>query len=185
MESCPKSREKKLLKKIPSEFNKPDSSFNKTEVKRYSRKDFYASSPEDLQKQQAEIEEARKLSQAFLLLGDILVSKGMFDEALVKLATSIEIDKNQERAYALRGVIYIIQNKAATAISEFSNAIDIADDPAFYLNRGIAYLLTGDDKKSQKDFDSFIKFYPGGKPILYQRISEAQKKMQENANQPK
>lgn len=181
----PKIRGEKVKKKIPSEFNKPDDPINSVPVKRYSQMSFNADSPEDLRRQQAEVAEARSLSNAFLLLGKLLISKNMFDEAFKKLNTALEIDKNQEQAYALRGILYLSQNQAERAIDEFSDAIDIADDPSFYLNRGIAYLLIRNERKSRSDFDDFLKLYPGGQSILSQRIVEAKQKLRGNADQPK
>jgi Tfp pilus assembly protein PilF len=92
------------------------------------------------------------------------------------LNTALEIDKNQEEAYGLRGILYLSNGENEKAIIELTSAIDIADEPYFYLNRGIAYLAGGNDKKAQIDFDNFLKIYPEGKAILNQRITEIKQK---------
>jgi tetratricopeptide (TPR) repeat protein len=68
------------------------------------------------------------------------------------------IDKNQEEAYAMRGVIYLSKGEIEKAIVELSYAADIADEPYFYLNRGIAYLLIKNDKNAQMILIIFSNF---------------------------
>jgi tetratricopeptide (TPR) repeat protein len=135
--------------------------------------EFSASSPEDLRKQQDKIEEVRNLAKAYIALGKLYIAQNNFEKAFTNFDTALLIDKNQEEAYAMRGVIYLSKGEIEKAIVELSYAADIADEPYFYLNRGIAYLLIKNDKNAQNDFDYFLKLYPDGKPILDQRLAEA------------
>lgn len=172
----PKIRGEKVIKKIPREFEDSDNALNPLPpVKRYSQMSVNANPGKDPKSQLMEMDEARQLSRAFLVLGKMLLSKNAIDEALSKLDTAIEIYKNQEEAYALRGAIYLTQGKIEPAITEFDRAIDIADEPSFYLNRGFAYLIMGNNRKSQMDFEKFIEIYPEGQEILKERIAEAKK----------
>jgi tetratricopeptide (TPR) repeat protein len=142
-------------------------------ARRYSQMEFSASSPEDLRKQQDKIEEVRNLAKAYIALGKLYIAQNNFEKAFTNFDTALLIDKNQEEAYAMRGVIYLSKGEIEKAIVELSYAADIADEPYFYLNRGIAYLLIKNDKNAQNDFDYFLKLYPDGKPILDQRLAEA------------
>jgi tetratricopeptide (TPR) repeat protein len=180
----PKVRGERVKKKIPSEFKDSSNVKNPIPVKRYSQMDFNVNSAKDYEKQLAEIERARSLSKAFIELGKMFISKNELDKAFENLNTALEIDKNHEEAYGLRGIIYLSKGEFEKAIAEFSDAIDIADVPYFYLNRGIAYLAIANDKKSQADFGDFLKLYPEGRAILEQRIAEI-KQSKENLNKPK
>ena len=181
----PKIKGEIVKKKIPSDLQNIDGAENSVPVKRYSQMEFSIGSFEDYQKQLTAIEEARKLSNAYITLGNLYIEKNDNEKALVNLDNALIIDKNQEQAYALRGAIYLSRGESEKAIDEFSSAIEIADNPVFYLNRGISYLFIGNDKKSQKDFDKFIEIYPAGKEILNQKIDEAKKILLMNSEKPK
>jgi tetratricopeptide (TPR) repeat protein len=177
----PRVKGEKIKKgKIQSESKDP---LGANPVKRYSQMEF--DSPEDYQKKMNVVEEGRNLSRAFIQLAKMYMGKDDFDRALASLNTAAEIDKNQEQAYGLRGVLYLSKGEYEKAIVELSSAIDIADEPYFYLNRGVAHLATANDKKAQTDFEHFLKIYPEGKPILDRRIAETKQRMRQNPIQPK
>ncbi len=181
----PKIKGEKVKKKIPSNLQNFEGAENPVPVKRYSQMEFSISSFKDYQKQLTEIEDARRLSNAFITLGRSYIAKNEFEKAFVNLNNALTIDKNQEQAYALRGVIYLSSGEYVKAIDEFNSAIEITDDPTFYLNRGISYLFVGNDKKSQKDFDKFVEIFPAGKLILDQKIDEAKKILTVNSAKPR
>ena len=114
----------------------PDGSTSR-KARRYSQMEFSASSPEDLRKQQDKIEEVRNLAKAYIALGKLYIAQNNFEKAFTNFDTALLIDKNQEEAYAMRGVIYLSKGEIEKAIVELSNAADIADEPYFYLNRGM------------------------------------------------
>ena len=176
----PKVKGERVKKKIPGEFKDSSKAKNPIPVKRYSQMDFNVNSWKDLEKQRAAVEEARSLARAFIELAKLYIAKNDIDKGFSNLNTALEIDKNQEEAYGLRGVLYLSKDDFEKAIVELSNAIDIADEPYFYINRGIAYLAIKNDKKAQSDFDDFLRIYPEGQAVLDQRISEIKQKMKES-----
>lgn len=162
----------------------PDGS-SENKVRRYSQMEFSASSPEELKKQQDKIENTRNLAKAYVALGKLYIARNNFDKAFINLDTALTIDKNQEDAYGMRGVLYLSKGDYEKAIVELTNAAEIADEPYFYLNRGIAYFLIKNAQKSQADFNYFLKLYPDGKAILEQRTAEAKQIMSGNSTQSK
>lgn len=157
-------------------IHNPDGSSGE-KVRRYSRMDFSANSSEDLKRQQDKIEEIRNLAKAYTVLGKLYIAQNDYQKAFKNLDTALLIDKNHEEAYGMRGAVYLSTGEYEKAITEFTAAADIADEPYFYLSRGIAYLLIKNDKSAQSDFDYFLKIYPDGKAILDQRIAEAKQKL--------
>jgi tetratricopeptide (TPR) repeat protein len=85
----------------------------------------------------------------------------------------------------LRGILYLSKREFEKSIVEFSNAIEIADEPYFYLNRGIAFLAIANDKKARSDFDEFLKLFPNGRAVLDERITEIKQIMKQNQIRPK
>lgn len=168
----PVIRGEKVKKQVPSDLAKD---FSPLKVGRYSRTTMNANSWREVQQIQDRWRKASNLSVAFLILGRIHADNENLAEALRCLDESTHIDPNQEAAYALKGTIFLTQKEYAKAVDQLDKAIDIADDPAFYLNRGIAYRLLSDNKKSQKDFDKFLSLYPDGKALLDEMIAAADK----------
>lgn len=158
---------------------------SEAKVRRYSQMELSVNSPEDLQKQQDKIEEIRNLARAYIALGKLYAAQNDFDKAFINLDAALAIDKNQEEAYGVRGVLYLSRGDYEKAIVELTNAAEIADEPYFYLNRGVAYLLTKNTPKAQSDFDYFLKLYPDGKTILERRTAEAKQILNGNLTQPK
>ena len=143
------------VKKDKTVRNPDGSSENK--VRRYSQMEFSANSPEELKKQQDKIENTKNLAKAYVALGKLYIARNDFDKAFLNLDTALTIDKNQEDAYGMRGILYLSKGDYEKAIVELTNAAEIADEPYFYLNRGIAYFLIKNAQKSQADFDYFLK----------------------------
>jgi tetratricopeptide (TPR) repeat protein len=158
---------------------------NPLSIIRHTQMNVDAFSWNDLQRQLSEMEEARELAKAFVQLGRMHTAKNDYEKALANLKTALDIDKNHEAAYGLRGVIYLSKGEYEKAIAELSDAIDITDEPYFFLNRGIAYLSFGNDKKAKSDFDYFLKIYPEGKMILDERVAETKQNIQKRQGQPK
>jgi tetratricopeptide (TPR) repeat protein len=158
---------------------------SENKVRRYSQMEFSANSPEDLKKQQDKIENTRNLAKAYVALGKLYIARDNFDKAFINFDMALTIDKNQEDAYGMRGILYLSKGEYEQAILELTNAADIADEPYFYLNRGVAYFLTKNAQKSQADFDYFLKLYPEGKAILEKRTAEAKQILNGNSTQPK
>lgn len=175
----PKVKGERVKKKIPNQFKVSSKEKNPIRVQRYSQMDFNVSSWKHYEKQLAAIREARSLSKAFIELGKMYIAKNETDKAFNNLNTALRIDKNQEDGYGLRGLLYLSKGEFEKAIAELSDAIDIADVPYFYLNRGIAYLAIASDKKAQSDFDDFLEIHPEGRAILDQRITEIKTKKRE------
>lgn len=155
-----------------------DSVEKTVELKRSTRVIIYGNQ-NDIRENLDKVKTLEKLANAFALLGDLNKEKGNLQEALNNLNYALEINKNQENAYHLKGLIFLEKEEYNQALVNFNEAINIANKPFFFLNRGVAYLLKGDDKKSQEDFDKFLELFPQGKVELEKKINEARKKIQQ------
>lgn len=172
----PKIRGVKVKKKVPSDLQQglPDGE----KVTRYSVRNTYVNGPltrETLAALSKEQFEAEELARTFLALGRLRTGANELDEALEDLARALYIDPNLDEANGLRGVIFLSRNKFSEAIEEFSRAIQIADVPHYYLNRGIARLMVRDENGAAKDLEMFLRIFPEGKAVMDARAAEARK----------
>lgn len=122
------------------------------------------------------LEQSKNTAQAFVTLARLYDKRGDSELALATVEKGIAIDPSDFYGYATRGVIKTSLHKYATAIVDLDLAIKaMPDDPGMYVDRGIAYLLSGKGAEAQKDFDQYLKLYPNGKANLDRRIAEASK----------
>ena len=87
-----------------------------------------------------------------------------FEAAERDVAAALGIDDNNHRAYAMRGVIHLRQNRPDAAVADFSRslALNPSNDDDYY-QRALAYQLAGQFKDSLADLDHWLEVRPGHK----------------------
>jgi tetratricopeptide (TPR) repeat protein len=74
-----------------------------------------------------------------------------YQEALRLYSKIIELDKNHVNAYGMRGMIYFLDNQHQKAIDDFSQAIKLKPEAAYYDTRGQAYYALGKLADASRD----------------------------------
>lgn len=180
-DKLPKVTGEKVIKNSPPvKYTNQSGEKESVNVIRHTKMDLAANSIDDLIKKQGLVAEARSLAEAFALLGSIYIKINEHQKALDSLGTALVIHRNQDNAYGLRSLVYIDRKEFDAAIKDLDQAIKIVDLPFYYFNRGIAYLLKGDEKRARKDFDKYIELDPEGKANLEKQIAEAKQKNAKN-----
>ncbi len=93
--------------------------------------------------------------------GEVYFKKGEVDKALSYCNKAIETNKEDARAYSLRGFIYLTKGDLDGAMSDSSKAISI--NPIFsggYNTRGAAYFEKGVFDKAISDYKTAIELDP-------------------------
>jgi tetratricopeptide (TPR) repeat protein len=76
------------------------------------------------------------------------------EELLNGCAEWIAYNWADDRAYAMRAIVYYYKKDYDQAISDFDTAISQAPENAgYYYNRGVAYRKMGKNTEAQADFD--------------------------------
>lgn len=122
------------------------------------------------------MEQSKNTATAYTTLAKLYDKRGDHELALVTVEKGIAIDPSDFYGYGTRGTIKTSLHNYAGAIADLNLAIKaMPADGIMYLDRGIAYLLSGKEAEAQKDFDQYLKMYPNGKANLDKRIEEARK----------
>jgi tetratricopeptide (TPR) repeat protein len=101
-----------------------------------------------------EQEEERKSKESWFYykVGSAYLQKREFDQAILLLNKSLEINPKYAAAYETRGIIYSSREQYDQAIADFNKAVEI--DPRLgeaYISRGKAYYFKGEYDKSWED----------------------------------
>jgi tetratricopeptide (TPR) repeat protein len=101
-----------------------------------------------------EPEEERKSKESWFYykIGSAFLQKREFDQAILLLNKSLEINPTYAAAYETRGMIYSQRELYDQAIADFDKALEI--DPKYteaYISRGKAYYFKGEYDKSWGD----------------------------------
>ena len=133
-------------------------------------------------KQMNKEEETMNAALAYANLAQIQESKSDIDTAMLNVEKSISINKADGFPVGLRGKIKLGKGELADAIVDLSTAIrSMPQIPTHYADRGIAFLLQGNDAQAQTDFDKFLQLFPKGSEALTKRIAEAKEKRLQNS----
>ncbi len=133
-------------------------------------------SREQMERLNDKIEQSKNTAMAYITLAKLYDTRGDHELALATVEKGIAIDPSDFYGYSTRGVIKTSLRNYASAIADLDLAIKAMPVNAImYLDRGIAYLLSGKEAEAQKDFDQYLKMYPNGKANLDKRIAEATK----------
>lgn len=122
-----------------------------------------ANTPEELERQTEKLEQKMNLASAFANLALMYKKKGNLDKALTNIEKSILINQNYAYAIGIRGQIRLINGEYKDAVRDLS--VSLRDAPLAYAtlaDRGIAYLMIGNDVEAQKDFDKYLELAPEG-----------------------
>lgn len=133
-------------------------------------------SREQMERLNDKMEQSKNTAMAYITLAKLYDTRGDHELALATVEKGIAIDPSDFYGYSTRGVIKTSLRNYASAIADLDLAIKAMPVNAImYLDRGIAYLLSGKEAEAQKDFDQYLKMYPNGKANLDKRIAEATK----------
>ncbi|MCP4746642.1 MAG: tetratricopeptide repeat protein [Desulfobacteraceae bacterium] len=111
-----------------------------------------------------------KVAKAYYERGAGKRTKKDYDEAIIYLNKSIEVNPNDPEPYKQRGLAKIAQDSLDDAIIDFSKAIELdPNDPETYKNRGIAKRFKGDFDDAIIDFNKAIELNPND-PETYNNL---------------
>ncbi|MGC9505828.1 tetratricopeptide repeat protein [Baaleninema sp.] len=89
------------------------------------------------------------------------VQKGDTREVLKDLNWALQADKNDDRAYCCRGILYVKLGKTQQALQDFNRALQLNPNDAFaYRNRGKTRFQLGDRAGAMADFDRALALDP-------------------------
>lgn len=120
------------------------------------------------------------LSRTFRLRGQALLRMGDYEKALSDLSEAVRVDPQLDDAWQYRADCHLALGACDRAIEDYSEAIrrHLAGRTAggltlklpshqrqrYHVNRGLAYLKSGDTKKAVEDFDTAASFGTSGLP---------------------
>ncbi|MHA1112870.1 MAG: tetratricopeptide repeat protein [Promethearchaeota archaeon] len=112
-----------------------------------------------------------ELAEAYALRGEVIWrSSTNYDDALVNLDKSIELDPSKELYYVTRGIIWDMKGEYEEAISDYNRAIELNPEFVYaFSHRGITYRDHGEYKKALQDFDMAIELNPADARAYYNR----------------
>lgn len=121
--------------------------------------------PEMLEDYQRSIDVDPKFALAYANRGHYYVATGKYDQALTDLTKAIELDAANPEPFYTRALTYRAKQEYAKAIPDLDKYISLktgnnrylADG---YLNRGIAFALTGNPTQAEKDLSKAIELAP-------------------------
>ena len=89
----------------------------------------------------------------------------------------LAIDPSDFYGYETRGIIKTSLGDHTGALADLNVAIkSMPANGIMYLDRGIVYMLLGEDDKAQQDFQHYLQMFPKGKANMDKRIEEARAK---------
>jgi len=130
-----------------------------------------------------EMERKRNIPLAYLTLARLYKKDGQYAKGLGAAIKAIDLDTNDFWAFELSGTLRAKLGDLSGGLADLNRSLEINPHPqsAIYLERGIIYLMLGDNVNSQKDFDKYLEAFPNGRDTLEKRIEEANKKLSETS----
>ncbi|HSK71231.1 MAG TPA: tetratricopeptide repeat protein, partial [Pyrinomonadaceae bacterium] len=111
------------------------------------------SSPEEAEKINDQIEQAKNTAVAYTNLAGIYERRGELKKAMETIEKALAIDATDAFPLGVRGKIKSSQKDYAGAVEDLNVAIaKMPFSPQNYLERGIALLMLGREAEAQKDF---------------------------------
>jgi tetratricopeptide (TPR) repeat protein len=122
-------------------------------------------------------EDTKNTGLAYSTLAAAYAKKSEYEKALATIEKSIKFDDSDFYAFEVRGTIRVGMGNFQDAIGDLTVSINsFPANPPVYIDRGIAYLMTGKSAEAEKDFAKYLELYPKGKDNLARRIDEAKAK---------
>jgi len=94
---------------------------------------------------------------------------GFWKDSLTLLNRTLQVTRNNYRAYYIRGETYADLGKYQLAIEDFNRVIDLSPDYIVYHNRGFAYYKLGDYWNAIRDYNETIRLQPGYDLVYYNK----------------
>ncbi len=95
-------------------------------------------------------------AQVLLLQGKVLVAAGKKREALSSFSQAIRFSEGLTEAWFRRGLLFVQLKRYQMAVNDFTRVLAMQPKGEYttdaYVNRGSAYLLSGEKEKAKEDF---------------------------------
>jgi tetratricopeptide (TPR) repeat protein len=105
-----------------------------------------------------------------ILLGDIYRVKNHFDSSLNCFNDALKIDSTNPNIYRIRSLLWRDMQKYSNVIIDLNKALYYGEEDSFcYVNRGLAFDLTGEHEKAISDYKKAIAI-DSLNPIAYNNL---------------
>lgn len=140
------------------------------------RTTFQANSPEEMEKQQAKMEQTMNLVIAYANLGGRYARRNDFDKALEVYEKGLRIRKGDPYIHKLRSEIRIKRGDLPGAIEDLTVATSSRmGTPDRHFDKGLLLVLQGKDDEAEKEFALHRQIFPEARESLDKRIEAAKK----------
>jgi tetratricopeptide (TPR) repeat protein len=145
---------------------------------------FSASSPEEMEKQEAKINQTMNLGLSYANLGQLYAKKNDFDRALENYEKGLKVRKNDSYIHKLRSQIRIKKGDLQGAIEDLTIVANSRQGaPDRHADKGLLLILQGQDAEAEKEFALHLQMFPNSQEFLNKKIEEA-KKLRSQQPQP-
>jgi len=135
---------------------------------------FEASTPDEMKKVQARIEQVQNISLAYLTLGRLLAGKGELDRAVALYDKGISISKDNTYGYMLRSEARMKKGDLNGTIADLTTVMNLPmRSPGHHLDKGILLILQGKDDEAEKEFEVHLQRFPAGREAVNRKVKEA------------
>lgn len=146
---------------------------------------FKSASAEEMDKQQAKMEQTMNLAVAYANLGRMYAKRNEFDKALENYEKGLSIRKDDAYIHKLRSETRIKQGDLRGAIEDLkvSTGSQMAA-PDRHFDKGLLLVLQGKDEEAEKEFALHFQRFPQAGEFFKQRIEAAKKLRAQQQTQP-
>jgi tetratricopeptide (TPR) repeat protein len=137
---------------------------------------FKADTAEELDRQQANYEQAMNLSMAYASLGRLYAGRNAWDKALENYEKGLRIKKGDPYLHKLRSEVRIQRGDMQGAIDDLTIVVNArSGGPITNLDKGLLLLLQGQEAEAEKEFALHLQKYPNGKEYVTKSVEAAKK----------
>lgn len=104
--------------------------------------------------------------KTYLRQGWAFYSTNQPDRALQNYSRAIELDRKNSEAYFYRARLYMESKNIDLAFADFSQCIELTNDPDAYMNRALIHIENGDLTQAVSDANMMIRYGPNN-PVGY------------------
>lgn len=146
---------------------------------------FKSDTAEELDKQQARMEQTMNLAVAYANLGRMYAKRNEFDKALENYEKGLRIRKGDPYIHKLRSETRIQQGDLRGAIEDLTiSTSSPMGAPDGHFDKGLLLVLQGKDAEAEKEFALHFQRFPQAGEFFKQRIEAAKKLRAQQQTQP-